>query len=295
MADTRPTPTNLDFWPGVTDLVNDYKHLLHVLWSSPPQVVDVLGVGRPGVIERLCGATRLDEPVVLDALRELDRRRLVALDEETREVAIRRWTAFHKFSGRWAKAAQDAYGKIASAKIKAILVKEEGVKSIFPLESKGTPPNSNTNINNNPTPPSPRSQAGGIDPPGGGSGVGRGESKSRGKTPTLPLEVEQAIQDELQGRQEATVKGEAPPISNPTAWLKKLRNRAAAGEDITTDHGRRVKARREAEARHMAALETPLVVDGQASAKGAALISELRAQREARGPKLQKFSPPKDI
>lgn len=146
MADTRPTPTNLDFWPGVADLVNDYKHILHVLWSSPPHVVDVLGVGRPGVVERLCGATRLDEQVVVEVLRELDRRRLVVLDEKTREVAIRRWVAFHKFKGRWAKAAQDAYNKITSPKIKAILVKEEGVKSIFPIKSKDSSANSNINI-----------------------------------------------------------------------------------------------------------------------------------------------------
>ena len=70
---TRPVPTNLDSWPGVTDLVGSYKHMLHVLWSSPPSLVNVVGVGRPGVIERLTGATRLDEPVVLEALRELDR------------------------------------------------------------------------------------------------------------------------------------------------------------------------------------------------------------------------------
>lgn len=137
---TRPVPTNLDSWPGVTDLVGSYKHILHVLWSSPPSLVNVVGVGRPGVIERLTGATRLDEPVVLEALRELDRRGLVALDEGTREVGIRRWCAYHKFVGRWAKEALRAYGQIESAKIKGIWVAQEGVKALFPAKSNNSSP-----------------------------------------------------------------------------------------------------------------------------------------------------------
>lgn len=137
---TRPVPTNLDSWPGVTDLVGSYKHMLHVLWSSPPSLVNVVGVGRPGVIERLTGATRLDEPVVLEALRELERRGLVALDEQTREVGIRRWCAFHKFVGRWAEAAFKAYGQIESAKIKGIWAGREGVKALFPLKSDNSAP-----------------------------------------------------------------------------------------------------------------------------------------------------------
>jgi len=144
---TRPVPTMLDSWPGVTDLVGSYKHILHVLWSSPAPLVSVLGVGGPGIIERLTGATRLDEPVVLEALRELDRRRLVVFDEETREVAIRRWCQFHQFKGRWASAAAQAFTLVASAKIKGVLVKEEGVKSIFPEKSIKSSPNSNCNNN----------------------------------------------------------------------------------------------------------------------------------------------------
>ncbi len=144
---TRPVPTNLDSWPGVTDLVVSYKHILHVLWSSPSSLVNVIGVGGPGIIERLTGATRLDEPVILEALRELDRRRLVVLDEDTREVAIRRWCAFHKFKGRWASAAAQAFGMVASAKIKGVLVKDEGVKGVFPEKSMQSSANSNCNNN----------------------------------------------------------------------------------------------------------------------------------------------------
>lgn len=148
---TRPVPTNLDGWPGVTDLVVSYKHLLHVLWSSPSGLVSVIGVGRPGIIEHLTGAARQDEPVVIEALRELHRRGLVVLDEETREVAVRRWCRFHKFPGRWAVQARSAFDKIESAVIRGVLVKLEGVNAIFPEKSKAESPNSNSNSNYNTT------------------------------------------------------------------------------------------------------------------------------------------------
>lgn len=149
MSDTRPVPTNLDGWVGVTDLVVPYKHILHVLWSAPSSLVSVIGVGRPGIIEHLTGAARQDEPVIVEALRELHRRGLVVLDEQTREVAVRRWCRFHRFNGRWAVAAHSAFDKIESLVIKSVLVRHEGVNAIFPDKSKAELSNSNTNVNNN--------------------------------------------------------------------------------------------------------------------------------------------------
>lgn len=137
---TRPVPTNLDSWPRVVDLLLSQKYFLHVLWSSDSKVMSVIGVGRPGIIERLCGASRLDEPVVLEALRELDRRGLVVLDEVTREVAIRGWVRFHKFKGRWAEVAEVAFEEVQSTRIKAVLVQQEGLKAIFPKKSDASPP-----------------------------------------------------------------------------------------------------------------------------------------------------------
>lgn len=137
---TRPVPTNLDSWPGVTDLINDYKHILHVLWSSPSPLVSVVGVGQAGIIERLTSATRLDEPVVLEVLRELERRSLVVIDEETREIGIRRWCSWHEFGGKWARAAVNAYSQIQSPKIKGVLAKEEGVKSLFSTKTTTSSP-----------------------------------------------------------------------------------------------------------------------------------------------------------
>lgn len=138
---TRPVPTSLASWPGVTDLLVSYKFFLFSLWSAPSQLVSVVGVGGPGTIERLVSDSRHDESVVLEALRELDRRRLVALDETTREVGIRKWCRFHKFTGHWASAAAGAYQKIESPRIKSIWAKEEGVKLLFPTKSTAQPPN----------------------------------------------------------------------------------------------------------------------------------------------------------
>lgn len=57
-AGTRPVPTSLADWAGVSDLLPDFKLLLFLLWYSP------------------------SPPVVLEALRELDGRGLVVLDDE---------------------------------------------------------------------------------------------------------------------------------------------------------------------------------------------------------------------
>jgi len=162
-AGTRPVPTSLANWAGVSDLLPDFKLLLFLLWSSPSPLVSVIGVGGPGTIERLTSSTRFDEPVVLEALRELDRRGLVVLDEETREVAIRRWVKFHNFTGRWAKVAEESFGQVQSAKIKSVLVQQEGLKAIFPTKSTPQTPNSNSNSNSNKEIPPER--GGGAAPP----------------------------------------------------------------------------------------------------------------------------------
>lgn len=148
-AGTRPVPTALASWPGVSDLLPDVKLLLFLLWSSPSSLVSTIGVGGPGTIERLTSSSRLDEPVILDALRELERRGLVALDENSREVGIRRWCRFHKFSGRWAAVARRDFEQIASLKIKGIWAKEERVRELFPPEL---------------TPPATEPPAGGVPP-----------------------------------------------------------------------------------------------------------------------------------
>ena len=150
---TRPVPTNLSGWPGVTDLVITYKYILYVLWSSPSGLMSIIGVGRAGILEHICGATRLDEPVVLEALRELHRRGLVVLDEDTREVAVRRWCRFHKFGGKWIAPARSAFEKIESAVIRSVLVKQEGVNSIFPSKSKVEVPNTTTYATSTSPPP----------------------------------------------------------------------------------------------------------------------------------------------
>lgn len=171
---TRPVPTNLSGWPGVTDLLPSQKLILFLLWSAPGDLVSVCGVGKPGIIERVTSGARLDEPVVIEALYELDRRGLIVFDIETREVGIRKWVRFHKFtSEKWRVAAEKSYNSILSTRIKSVLVQQEGLKDVFPAKSKAPGPNTNTNCNYNttttttsgPPPPPPPPP-----PPGGGGG-----------------------------------------------------------------------------------------------------------------------------
>lgn len=126
------------------------------------------------------------------------------------------------------------------------------------------------------TPHSPRRQREVPEPAPAGSRWHRGKQH----VITLDPETEISIQDELQGRQEAASRGEAPPISNTAAWLARLRQRAAAGEDITTEHGKRVRVRREADARYQAALTKPPSSDMSASNMGEAMFASVRARRK---------------
>lgn len=249
MNGTRPVPTNLDSWPGATGLDNDHKLILHVLWSSPPHVVDLIGVGRPGVIEHLCSAVRFVEPAVIDALKRLEKSHLIMLDEVTREVAVRRWCRFHTFNGVWGAKAKEAYERIASQKIKAVLMKEEHVSDIFPKEkpknqnksnhqTPNTTPKSNTKLT---SPPQPTPNVGGAatEPSADGSVCGGGDEFLR--------EIEQTIKDEFQGRVEAAQRGEAKVILSPEAWCEALRKRALAGENVRTEFGDRIAERRSAD------------------------------------------------
>lgn len=269
MAESRLVPCNLMAWPRIRDLLPDQKLIVYHLWAtcheaSGCQLLDLGGFQ---------GALNITMPAIQEAVSEFQRRGLVDLDDATGEVAILDWFRFHKFAspGR-RRLLEDSIRRIQSPRLSAIVEKSATYTLREGKEREGK---------KTPTPQSPRPQAGDTDPPVGGSGVGRGKGKER--TPALDPEIEQLIQDELQGRTEAAAKGEAPPISNSVAWLAKLRERAAAGEDITTEHGKRVRARLAAEARHQAALmEPPKMDQDAASVKGQALWTKIRAQRQAR-------------
>lgn len=262
MAESRLVPCNLMAWPRVRDLLPDQKLIVYHLWAtchsaSGCQLLDLGGFQ---------GALNITAPAIQEALAEFQRRGLVELDDATGEVAILDWFRFHKFEApSRRRLLEDSIRRVQSPRLRSIV--EESMTYAL---RKGKGREGKGSKDKTPTPPTPRPKAGGVEPAGAGSGG------------VVDLEMEQTIQDELQGRQEAAARGEAKPVSDPAAWLATLRKRAADGEDITTDHGRRVRARREAEARHRAALSVPPEVDERAAGKGQALLARARAARAQR-------------
>lgn len=268
MAESRLIPCNLMAWPRIRDLLPDQKLILYHLWStcheaSGCQLLDL------GAFQ---GALNITATAIQEALFEFKRRGLIDMDEESGEVFILDWFRFHKFqSPSRLRLLEDSIRRIQSPRLNAIANKSMTYALREGKEREGkktTTPN-----------PHPRDGGGGKPPGGGGGGRGRVESKQ----PLLPLELEQAILDELQGRQEAAAKGEAPKIGNTEAWLKKLRERAASGANIITEHGMRVQSRRDAQVRHHASLNAALPkIDEEAAAKGAALLAQTRREAEVR-------------
>lgn len=259
MAESRLVPCNLMAWPRIRDLLPDQKLLVYHLWSTCQQVSGCQLVD----LAAFQGALSITSPAVQEALTEFQRRGLVEIDEQTGEVFIKDWFRFHKFdSPSRRRAAEDSIRRIQSPRLRSI-VEESATYAL----REGKVREGKVSKDKNPTPPTPRPQAGGVEPAGAGSGEG------------VSIELEQAIQDELQGRREAVARGEAKPVADQAAWLAALRKRAAAGEYIITDHGQRVRVRREAEARHQAALEAPPEMDAHTAGKGQALWARARAQR----------------
>lgn len=279
MSDTRPVPTNLDGWPGVTDLVVPYKHILHVLWSAPSSLVSVIGVGRPGIIEHLTSAARQDEPVTLEALRELHRRGLVVLDEQTREVAIRRWCRVHKFAGRWAAQAKIAFDRVESASIKSVLVRHEGVNAIFPEKSKAADPNSNSNCNCNVEAAAPRAACGPADA-AAASLIEKRRHPLRTQTGIecwyLSEDPEAAaIEDSTPSEQIAaavlTIRARQNSAGKPTSPVPAL-----VKTELERQHREHLVAEQQAATAQRIAAADTLVVDPIAAARGEQILADIR-------------------
>jgi hypothetical protein len=91
--------------------------------------------------------------------------------------------------------------------------------------------------------------------------------------------AEKDVLDEYQGRQEAATRGEAPSLVKPEKWLAALREKAMQGETVLTGHGKRVRARREAEARLDMARSLPPALDEQSQKRGGELLRLARYRR----------------
>lgn len=265
MAESRLVPCNLMAWPRIRDLLPDQKLMVYHLWATCQQVSGCQLLD----LAAFQGALSITIPAIQEALAEFQRRNMLEMDEQTGEVFIKDWYRFHKFdSPARRRAAEDSIRRIQSPRLKSIV---EGSSTYALREGKGKEGNGREGKGSEDTPPLPPSGgAGEVVTAGAGGGPGIGD-----------LDLEQIVQDELQGRQEAVERGDAKPIADTSAWLAAIRRRAEAGEDVSTDRGRRVRARREAEIRHKAALSEPPPVDPYAAGKGQELLCEARKRRLA--------------
>lgn len=265
MAESRLVPCNLMAWPRIRDLLPDQKLMVYHLWATCQQVSGCQLLD----LAAFQGALSITIPAIQEALAEFQRRDILEMDEQTGEVFIKDWYRFHKFdSPARRRAAEDSIRRIQSTRLKSIVEKS----SAYALREGKAREGKEKEVKGSEEtpPPTPLPGAGEEVPAGAGGGPGIGDS-----------DLEQIVQDELQGRQEAVERGEAKPIANTFAWLAKIRERAAAGEDVSTDRGRSVRARREAEIRHKAALSEPPPIDPNVAGKGQELLREARERRLA--------------
>ena len=130
MAESRLTPCNLMAWPRVRNLLPDQKLITYHLWASCPEACGccLLDLGA------FQGALNITIAALQEALREFQRRGLVAMDEETGEVFILDWFRFHKFNtGVRQRLLADSLRRVQSPDLRALI---EKTMSYSPREGK---------------------------------------------------------------------------------------------------------------------------------------------------------------
>ena len=168
-------PTNFLSWPRIADLLPDQKLIARELWANPftkPEGFYELP------LHPFSSSLSITASAVAEALRELERRKVVMWDDSTGEVYILDWMRFHNFKGWALENYFKSLEKIQSEKIKkAVLEKTKAAglelpkKDVSAEKSKGSqpvpvpppvpPPDSGTGSK---TPPPP------FIPPRGGCG-----------------------------------------------------------------------------------------------------------------------------
>lgn len=120
-AEIRILPTNIWSHPDFCDLLPDQKLLMIWIWVNPAVSsagVQLFDAGIAGV------ATSIQKAAALEAIKEFERRGLIALDQETGELLILSWFRWHRFNDkrRWS-ILQNDIKKIDSGKIKKLVLK----------------------------------------------------------------------------------------------------------------------------------------------------------------------------
>lgn len=96
MAESRIIPCNLLAWPRHRDLLPDQKLIVTQLWGTSQSTSGCNLLDLP-MLQGYCSIT---SPALMDALREFEKRIIIAADWETGEAFILDWFRFHKFDGR---------------------------------------------------------------------------------------------------------------------------------------------------------------------------------------------------
>lgn len=131
-VDTRAVPCNLLAWPAISNLLPDQKLIGAYLFFSP----DASACGCY-FLPRPPAAADLSLPVAVleEALREFERRKLVALDNETGEIFVLSWPRWLNFRTPSARGALwTSLDRIKSRKLSTIA--KSAYKSI-PRPGKG--------------------------------------------------------------------------------------------------------------------------------------------------------------
>lgn len=145
-------------WPKVRDLLPDQKLIVYHLWATSPSAAGCYLLD----FAAFSAALSVTIPAMEEAMRDFERRRLLAMDQETGEVFLLDWYRFHKFDSLpRRKLLEDAVKKIQSIHLKTMIIEKS--TSCLPREGK------ERKVNNTPPTP-PRGE--GKDPPPGGSGGG---------------------------------------------------------------------------------------------------------------------------
>lgn len=93
-VDTRAVPCNFLSWPAITNLLPDQKFIgVYLFFSPDASACGCYFLPRP----RAAADLSLPVEVLEEALREFERRKLVALDHETGEIFVVSWPRWLNF------------------------------------------------------------------------------------------------------------------------------------------------------------------------------------------------------
>ncbi len=262
MRESSLVPTNLLDWPRCESLLPDQRLILLSLWSS--RYLNCAGTGMYPI--RPAASSLGLSPDALDGgLNTLETAKLIDRDKETGEIFILDWFRFHHFKTEMSQKMLDAaIGKIASARLKNIVIEKSG--GYLPTTTSSASPSSTTTDDADLTSSNEFV-------------VGGGNSFSIPKefsdtflrmTKDLNAKVQADVADEFIGQLRSG------KVRKPEALLRTLAAAAKNGT-LTLDAAREERQRREMESRVEAlrADAKKIEIDGEAAKAGIDLLAKI--------------------